>query len=98
MSYSTGISNIQQPTNTITPSDVRQVTHVVVANNSVATTADAKHDQASLSPTGGLVAQALESSDVRVAKVESLQLAIASGNHSVSSSNVADKIIQSLLG
>jgi negative regulator of flagellin synthesis FlgM len=54
-------------------------------------------DQTNLSSTGGLVAQALESSDTRSAKVASLQQAIAAGSYSVSSSDVADKIIQSLL-
>ena len=97
MSYSIGISNIQQPTTSITPSEARQVTHVGVAHNSAGSIADAEHaDQASLSSTGGLVAQVFECSDVRVAKVESLQQAIAAGNHSVSSSDVADKIIRSL--
>ena len=43
------------------------------------------------------MAQALEGSDTRSAKVASLQQAIAAGTYNVSSSDVADKIIQSLL-
>jgi len=53
-------------------------------------------DQTTLSATAGLVAQALESSDTQSEKVASLQQAIAAGSYSVSSSDVADKIIQSL--
>jgi negative regulator of flagellin synthesis FlgM len=55
-------------------------------------------DQANLSSTGGLVAQALEGSDARAGKVAALQETIAAGSYSVSSSDVANKIIQSLLG
>jgi flagellar biosynthesis anti-sigma factor FlgM len=40
----------------------------------------------------------MEGPDIRSAKVASLQQAIAAGNYSVSSSDVADKIIESLLG
>jgi negative regulator of flagellin synthesis FlgM len=54
-------------------------------------------DQARLSSMGGLVAQALGDSDVRMDKVTALQQAIASGSYSVSSSDVADKVIHSLL-
>jgi flagellar biosynthesis anti-sigma factor FlgM len=40
----------------------------------------------------------MEGPDIRSEKVASLQQAIAAGNYSVSSSDVADKIIESLLG
>jgi negative regulator of flagellin synthesis FlgM len=57
------------------------------------------NDQASLSHASTLLAQALTtSSDVRTEKVASLQQAIASGNYHVSSADVADKLINSLLG
>lgn len=54
-------------------------------------------DQASVSTTGGLVAQALTTSDVRQEKVAALQSAIASGSYNVPSSAVASKIVDSLL-
>jgi flagellar biosynthesis anti-sigma factor FlgM len=54
-------------------------------------------DQASVSSTGGLVAQALNTSDVRQEKVSALQSAIASGSYNVPSSEVASKIVDSLL-
>ena len=97
MSYTSGINGLQQTINS------RPVTHVSAPDN-VSTASEgsianvAQVDQATLSSTGGLVAQALEGSDTRSAKVASLQQAIAAGNYSVSSSDVADKIIQSLLG
>ncbi len=43
------------------------------------------------------MSQALEISDVRSAKVAALQQAIASGSYKVSSSDVAEKMIDSLL-
>jgi len=55
-------------------------------------------DQAKLSPTGELIAQALGGSDVRSEKVEALRQSIAAGTYNVSSSDVADKMMQSLLG
>jgi negative regulator of flagellin synthesis FlgM len=54
-------------------------------------------DQTTLSSMGGLVVQALGTSDVRIEKVAKLQQAIASGNYSISSSDVAEKMIDSLL-
>jgi len=54
-------------------------------------------DQTKLSSLGGLVSQAFEGSDTRTAKVASLQEAISTGQYNVSSSDVADKLIQSLL-
>jgi negative regulator of flagellin synthesis FlgM len=54
-------------------------------------------DQTDLSSTGAVVAQVLEGSDVRTDRVAALQQAIAAGDYNVSSSDVADKIIQSLL-
>jgi negative regulator of flagellin synthesis FlgM len=103
MSYSSGISNIQQQAiDSIATSEAKPVTPVTNPASSASTgegqIANVEHaDQAELSSTGGLVAQALEGSDVRSAKVASLQQAIASGSYNVPSSDVADKIIQSLL-
>jgi negative regulator of flagellin synthesis FlgM len=103
MSYASGINSLQQSSNSITPSEAKPVPQVSVSDGVAKPTewpiADVEHvDQASLSSAGGLVAQALEGSDTRSAKVASLQQAIAAGNYRVSSSDVADKIIQSLLG
>jgi negative regulator of flagellin synthesis FlgM len=97
MSYASGIGSLQQGINSVAPSEIKPTIQTSVAGGAEPI-ANVEHtDQANLSSIGGLVAQALESSDTRSAKVASLQQAIASGNYNVSSSDVADKIIQSLL-
>jgi negative regulator of flagellin synthesis FlgM len=103
MTYAGGINSLQQAINSTTPSETKPVAQVSASDSvskaSPGSIANVEHvDQTNLSSTGGLVAQALATSDTRSAKVASLQQAIASGNYSVSSSDVADKIIQSLLG
>lgn len=102
MSYTSGINNLQT-ISPITSSETKAASQANASghgvNPSVEQTINPEWvDQTNLSSTGGLVAQALDSSDTRSAKVASLQQAIASGTYSVSSSDVADKIIQSLLG
>ena len=103
MSFTSGINSLQQPINSIASSDVKPATQLNASDsafkaNEGSTASVAQVDQAYLSSTGGLVAQALEGTDVRSAKVASLQEAIVAGNYNVSSSYVADKIIESLLG
>jgi negative regulator of flagellin synthesis FlgM len=103
MSYASGINSLQQTINSVTASEAKPATPVS-APDSVSKASDGsialaeQVDQANLSSTGGLVAQALEGSDTRSAKVASLQQTIAAGNYNVSAADVADKIIQSLLG
>lgn len=99
MSYSNGIGDWKalNPIASTPASETRQT-------NNQAKTAEARPagrtdaDETKLSSTGGLIAQALGGSDVRTAKVEALQKAIANGSYSVSSSDVADKLIQTLQG
>ncbi len=103
MSYASGINSLQQTINSITSSESKPATQITAPDTGSrasegSTAGVAQVDQANLSSTGGLVAHALEGSDTRSAKVASLQQAIAAGTYSVSSSDVADKIIQSLLG
>ena len=54
-------------------------------------------DRSVVSSTGGALLTALGQSDVRTEKVAQLQAAIASGTYNVSSSDVADSLIQSML-
>jgi flagellar biosynthesis anti-sigma factor FlgM len=54
-------------------------------------------DQTVVSSTGGAMLQAMGTSDVRADKVASLQTAIANGAYSVSSADVAGKMISSML-
>jgi negative regulator of flagellin synthesis FlgM len=54
-------------------------------------------DQASVSGTANVVAQALSGSDVRMDRVTSLQGAIAAGTYNVLASDVAAKLLSSLM-
>lgn len=56
-----------------------------------------KTDQADLSSTGLAAAQSA-SSDVRMEKVQSVRSAIDAGTYQVSAGDVADKMMQTLLG
>jgi negative regulator of flagellin synthesis FlgM len=100
MSYASGIGGLQQAINSISPSEAKPAVQASGSDSIIdqQPTANVEHaDQTNLSSAAGLVARALESSDTRSAKVASLQQAIAAGSYSVPSSDVADKIIQSLL-
>jgi flagellar biosynthesis anti-sigma factor FlgM len=103
MSYASGINSLPQTSNSTASSEAKPVAQVSApekaskaSERSIAN--PEQLDQTRLSSTSGLVAQAMEGPDIRSAKVASLQQAIAAGNYSVSSSDVADKIIESLLG
>jgi len=54
-------------------------------------------DRTVVSSTGGAMLQAMGTSDVRAEKVASLQAAIANGSYSVSSADIAGKLIGSML-
>ena len=99
MSYTDGIGGLQHALNSVASATPAQQVSVTENQGAAADTANAaiQADHADLSTTGGLISKALEGSDVRTAKVEALQQAIASGSYNVSSSDVADKMIQSLL-
>lgn len=109
MSYADGIGSLQQPLSLIATTATTATTATARAQQVPAAESQAKEsaaaatnvapaDHAELSSAGGLISKALEGSDVRTGKVEALQQAIASGSYHVSSSDVADKLIQSLLG
>jgi negative regulator of flagellin synthesis FlgM len=97
MSYANGIGSLQQALSVITPTETKPALASGAKNETSIQTAGSA-DQTDLSTVGGLIAQALGVSDTRSAKVVALQQAIASGSYNVSSSDVADKMIQSLLG
>jgi len=101
MSYSSEIGSLQGTINSVRPTEAKPAAQTSISDSG---TRGAQQpiqneyvDQASLSSAGGLMAQALESPDVRLDKVASLQQAIANGSYNVSSSDVADKMIESLL-
>jgi negative regulator of flagellin synthesis FlgM len=102
MSYSNGIGSLPQVPGAIAPATVQPASQAAEAahapqQNKVSSSPAGQPDQASLSSAGGVIAQALSGSDTRPDKVAALQKAIASGSYSVSSSDVAGKMIDSLL-
>jgi negative regulator of flagellin synthesis FlgM len=96
MSYANGIGSAQTAISPITPSEAKPSIQTNASNGTINEQPIAT-DQTNLSSTGGLVAQALEGSDTRSARVASLQQAISAGSYNVSSLDIADKIIQSLV-
>lgn len=102
MSYSNGIGNLQQVHGSITSATTQPATQAVETANApkrheASSARASQSDQATLSSASGMIAHALEGSDVRADKVAALQQAIASGSYHVSSSQVAGKMIDSLL-
>jgi len=101
MSYTNGIGNLQQALSSITPAETKPSQQVSEAGSAAtrggAASTAVQTDHADLSAAGGALSRALEGSDVRMEKVQALQQAIASGSYHVSSSDVADKLIQSLM-
>lgn len=98
MSYTNGIGNLQQALASLASTSAKPATDVASGTDRGASVpASGQEDQASLSFTGGAMSQALGVSDVRSAKVAALQQAIAAGSYKVSSSDVAEKMIDSLL-
>ena len=106
MSYSSGITNVQQGFDAIGAAASASASRTSKATQSLSsvselaqagTSSTSAVDQTSLSQTSGLMAQALSGSDdVRTDKVAELQQSIAAGTYNVSSSAVADKLISSL--
>lgn len=98
MSYTNGVGGLQQLLGSMTPTTAEPANHPSRSGATAAPSSAANHaDQTSLSSASGLIAQALDGSDTRAAKVAALQRAIVSGTYNVSSADVADKMIQSLL-
>lgn len=73
-------------------------THLDSVSASTSESTSTSADQAHLSVAASLVSQAASLPDVRAEKVQSIQAAIASGNYHVSSSDVAQSLINRLLG
>ncbi len=97
MSYASGIGSLQA-INSISSTETKPAAPAITPNGDGLVASVEQTDDANLSSAGGIVAQALEGSDVRTDKVAALQQAIAAGSYNVSSSDVAEKMILSLLG
>lgn len=98
MSTTNGIGNLQQTTGTAATEAVKPVSSGAAKTGGAAQAVSQQHDHAELSAAGSLISRALNGSDVRMDKVQALKLAIAAGSYRVSSSDVADKIIHSIIG
>lgn len=98
MSYTNGIGDRNQVFPALAPTSAAATQQAGSRTQATENKAAAgAQDEAKLSSTSGLVARALATPDVRTAKVEALQKAIAAGSYNVSSSDVAGKMIDSLL-
>lgn len=102
MSYINGIGSLQQPLRSATPATTQPLSQVTESTEAspqrkVAAAPGKQADQTNLSSASGVIAHALEASDVRTEKVAALQKAITSGSYNVSSTAVASKMIDSLL-
>jgi negative regulator of flagellin synthesis FlgM len=103
MSISNGIGNLQGLSNPVTPASATVQTgkEEQIKSSTAQAPAAAKaapvNDQAVISSTSDLLTRALNASDVRLDKIQPLQAAIAAGTYNVSSSDVADKLIGTLL-
>ncbi len=96
MSGTDGISSLQKALGSLSLTETKQATTVekTLAGRTPACLSAQTYDQASVSGAGGLAAQA---TDVRLDKVASLRQQIAAGTYSVPASDVADKLVESLL-
>jgi negative regulator of flagellin synthesis FlgM len=99
MSYSNGIGDWKQTIGSVSPASASETRTAIDRTKTADTKPPSRTnaDETKFSPIGESMAQALSGSDVRSSKVEALQKSIADGTYKVSSTDVADKIIQSLL-
>ncbi len=102
MSGTDGISSLQKALGSLNLTDTKQAKPATglekaLAGRETSNLSARTYDQASVSVAGGLAAQGTSEGDVRLDKVAALQQQIASGTYLVSASDVADKLVQSLL-
>lgn len=97
MSFTNGINNLQQAIGTAAAETAKPVSNGAAKANDAVQTASQQADHAELSAAGSLISKGLDGSDVRMDKVQALQQAITSGSYHVSSSEVATKLIDSMM-
>jgi negative regulator of flagellin synthesis FlgM len=100
MSYTNGIGGPQQLSTLTTTAATapRSQTNIPVQSGvSAPVTNGLSDDQTSFSAAANLIAQPSGESDVRSERISALQQAISAGTYNVSSSDVADKLIQTLV-
>lgn len=96
MSETTGVGNLGSLVSSLGLERTSGTARATKADAGVETKS-VRGDQATLSSAAGALAQAANTDDVRSEKVAELQKAIASGSYHVSSTVVADKLIDSML-
>lgn len=97
MSVTNGIGDLQQTIGTSVTEAAKPVSGSVAKVKDTAQTRSEQTDHAELSAAGSLISKALDGSDVRMDKVQALQQSIASGSYHVSSSDVANKLVDSMM-
>ena len=99
MSGTDGISSLHKALGSLQLTDTKQATTIekALAGRDVSGLSARTYDQANLSVAGGLAAQGTTSGDVRLDKVAALQQQIAAGTYKIPASDVADKLVESLL-
>jgi len=100
-----GINSLQKMLGALQVNDSASVNGTAAATKATSQTAAAfisstskGVDSANLSASGALASQATDTSDVRLTKVAELKAAINSGTYSVSASDLADKMVENMLG
>ncbi len=99
MSYTNGIGSPHQLSTPMTTAATAPWSSANVntrSGSSVSDTNDLGDDQTNFSVAASQIAQPPDGSDVRSERVSALQQAISAGTYSVSASDVADKLIQTL--
>ena len=91
------IGNLPQAIGTAATEAAKPVSSGAAKSSSTVQTSTQSTDHAELSAAGSLISKALDGSDVRMEKVQALQQATASGSYQVSSSDVANKMIDSMM-
>ncbi len=100
MSYSNGIGSLQYLQGTLAPASTetkRPATTTGDGNVDASGTGARGADSTLLSSVGGLVSAALQVPDVRTSLVSSLQASIAAGSYKVSSSDAAERLMNTML-
>jgi flagellar biosynthesis anti-sigma factor FlgM len=92
-----GASPLVTPASPPAPAGREQQIKSSAATVSAGSKSGGTTDQTNISSTSELLSAALNGSDVRLEKVLPLQQAIANGTYNVAASDVADKLIASLL-
>lgn len=92
-----GVSTPVTPAAAPAPAGKEHQVKAAVSSPVAASRVNPPVDHANISATSGLFTAALNGSDVRLDKIRPIQIAIANGTYSVPSSDVAGKLISSLI-